>query len=820
MSGTERLTLHKFELLVRDVVDIINMDKGESRVYDLEFISYFLGMMFLKRLSDSFDEEEEKVIQHYLSKGKTKAQAEDLATDEDEYDKTFFVPEKGRWRNFKDLKHDIGAELNKATEVIEEYNSSLEGVLVSIDFNRKDKLPDKKIRDLILVLSTYRFRDEDFERPDILSFSHEYIFKTYVEKIGNSGGEFYTPREVSELMVSLLKPRSGMRVYDPTAGSGSLLVTARRYLLNQGEEPSELSFFGQEIDLTMWVISRINLLLSNVFSADIRRGDTLRNPQHIENGRLMTFDRVIANPPFGLTNWGVEDLRSDEFGRFPYGTPSRRNADWAFVQHMIASVNSEGMVGVVVTHDALYRHSSEEYIRERIIEDDLLEAVIGLPTPILYGTGMPVVLLIINKTKSTERKGKVIFIDASRNFEKHSKNLVRMREEDIRLVCSAFEDFRTVGDFCKVIGVNDILEKNSIFSIKTYLDNSPEGHQLRALKAQQNEFEIYSFSDNEFCLEIRKGRYIRECINENMILIPEHFEGKVMNPSNVNLVDDQRKMYRFYGVTLNPEIILSDYACNVFKSDFGRLMLKSKSRGTRGTITRDAIREFEIPVPPIATQKIIVSAAKKLEKLEGYIGGCSNEISLNPKNAILLQDKLDGMLESISELSASDKLLSLIRKGETSTLEFKESLSLDIKKTEFGKDYSPKKEKYIEKNVLKTIVAFINSKGGTLLVGVRDDGFVKGINDELKCFHKGNEDNFLLYFKNLLKDKIGAKFYDFFDTNIVNVQGEKVLVVECNHSPADPCFLDGEEFFVRTTPATDQLIGAKMVEYINIHFEK
>jgi len=573
----------------------------------------------------------------------------------------------------------------------------------------------------------------------------------------------------------------------------------------------------------MWVISRINLLLSNVFSADIRRGDTLRNPQHIENGGLMTFDRVIANPPFGLTNWGVEELRSDEFGRFPYGTPSRRNADWAFVQHMIASVNSEGMMCVVVTHSALYRRFSDEAdIRKGIIEDDLLEAVIGLPSSILYGTGMPVALLIFNKTKPIERKGKVIFIDASRDFEQHFKNVVRMRKTDINLICSAFEEFQTKGHFCRVVRVNDILGKNSRLSIKTYLDNSSEGHQLRALTAQQKEFEIYSFSDKKFCLEIRSGRFMKhDFSNENMIYIPRNHGGKVLSSSGVDLVDGNRNIYQFYGIKLNPEIILSDYACNVFKSDFGKLMLQSKSQGASAwNINEDVIKEFEIPVPPIATQKIIISAANKLEKLEGYIGSFCNEISLNPKNAILLQDKLDGMLESISELSASDKLLSLIRKGETSTLEFKESLSLDIKKTEFGKDYSPKKEKYIEKNVLKTIVAFINSKGGTLLVGVRNDGFVKGIDDELKCFHKGNEDNFLLYFKNLLKDKIGAKFYDFFDSNIVNVQGKKVLEIECKHSPADPCFLDGEEFFVRTTPATDQLIGAKMVEYINIHFEK
>ena len=308
------------------------------------------------------------------------------------------------------------------------------------------------------------------------------LIKQFADSAGKSGGEFYTPSEVVKLLVSLLKPKAGMKIYDPTVGSGGMLVTTRNYLKDNGENPANLSLYGQEMNLDTWAICKMNMFLHGVFNADIQKGDTLGDPKHISGGELQVFDRVIANPPFSLKKWGKEQADNDPYGRYPYGTPPKDAGDYAFIQHMIASLNADGMMGVVVPHGVLFRGASEGDIRKGILDADLLEGVIGLPSALFYGTGIPAALLIINKKKSPERKNKVFFINSELEYQE-GKNQNKLRDEDIDKILSTFDDYQDVKRYAKVVSIEEIRENDYNLNIRRYADTSPppEQYDVRAI---------------------------------------------------------------------------------------------------------------------------------------------------------------------------------------------------------------------------------------------------------------------------------------------------------------------------------------------------
>lgn len=367
--------------------------------------------------------------------------------------------------------------LNTACSQLENENISLVGVLAGIDYDDERKLGDAKARDAVLARLVQHFskldlRNAALSEPDMLGRAYEYLIEKFADDAGKKGGEFYTPRMVVRLLVELLQPTEGMRIYDPTCGSGGMLVECAHHLERQKKNARNLSLAGQEKNLGTWAICKMNMLLHGIPDARIEKGDTIRAPQHkTADGTLEVFDRVIANPPFSLDEWGREAAEHDGFGRFRFGIPPKTKGDLAFVQHMIASTNAKGMVGVVMPHGVLFRGAAEGEIRKGILKEDLVEAVIGLPANLFYGTGIPAAILVLNRAKPKARRGKVLFVEASREFREGSAQN-DLRVEDVAKIAATAHAFVDVEKYARVVDLAEIEKNDFNLNISRYVETA------------------------------------------------------------------------------------------------------------------------------------------------------------------------------------------------------------------------------------------------------------------------------------------------------------------------------------------------------------
>ncbi|MCB9247027.1 MAG: type I restriction-modification system subunit M [Flavobacteriales bacterium] len=468
---------------------------------------YILAFLFFKYLSDKYKDKYEEFKDQY--------------GDEEEIIKRKMSREPFVLQDDCTFEHvvanknnpDLGQFLNKIFEKIEDDNKKkLEGVFGDLDFNSSSKLGDTKDRNRRL-----KNLIEDFDKPkldfrpsvigteDIIGNAYMYLIERFAEGAGKKGGEFFTPHEVSVLLAKLMAPEAGARIYDPTCGSGSLLITvAEEVPFKAGTHIRNCSLYGQESNGGTWSLAKMNMFLHEMDAAQIEWGDTINNPKLIEGDHLMKFDVVVANPPFSLAKWGAEHAADDVHKRFVRGVPPKTKGDYAFILHMIDSaVEGSGKVGVVIPHGVLFRGSSEKTIREALIRENLLEAVIGLPANLFFGTGIPAAILIFNKGKKHKD---VLFIDASKQFQSGKKQN-KLREADIQKVVDTFKAFEAEDKYAYRASFEEIEQNNFNLNIPRYVDTF-EAEDEVDLKAVKEEIETLETNLSKVKAEIKN--YLQE----------------------------------------------------------------------------------------------------------------------------------------------------------------------------------------------------------------------------------------------------------------------------------------------------------------------
>lgn len=420
-----------------------------------DYKQFIFPLLFLKRICDVYDEEYKECNEKY-------------GIDFDEVHR-FIVPKEYHWNELRKKNENIGLHIQNSMREIEKANpGKLDGIFGDAPWTNKERLPDKLLRDLIEHFSIYVLSIENVP-DDELGNAYEYLIKQFADDSGHTAQEFYSNRTLVKLMAEILDAKPGNSIYDPTCGTGGMLLITATHLKEKGEEYRSLKLYGQEINLITSSIARMNMFLHGIEDFEVVRGDTLENPAFIENDTLKQFDIVLANPPYSIKRWPREMWINDPYGRNIYGAPPQGCADYAFIQHIIKSINSKtGKAAILLPHGVLFR-DSEKTLREKMIKDDIIECVLGLGANLFYNSAMEASVIFYNMNKKPERKGKILFINAVNQVRKE-KTMSYMDLEHREKIEDAFRRFEDIEGFAKVENIeNIIMDNRSNLNVQLYV---------------------------------------------------------------------------------------------------------------------------------------------------------------------------------------------------------------------------------------------------------------------------------------------------------------------------------------------------------------
>ncbi|MFS1861439.1 type I restriction-modification system subunit M [Vibrio lentus] len=445
-----------------------------------DYKQYVFPLLFFKRLSDVYLEEYNEALE--LHEGDAEYAAMSMFH-------RFDIPEEASWEKVRNTSKDIGEAIQNALRLIEAKNERLHGVFGDAQWTNKERLPDHLLSDLIQHFSKIPLGIKSVAQDD-LGEAYEYLIKKFADDSGHTAAEFYTNRTVVHLMTRIMKLKPGESAYDPTCGTGGMLLNAVMDLRSQGEEWRGVHLYGQEVNLLTSAIARMNMFLHDIEEFDVMRGDTLGDPKFIENDQLKQFDVIFANPPYSIKKWNREKFAADPYGRNVYGVPPQGCADYGFYTHIIKSLKPDtGRAAMLWPHGVLFR-DSEQAIRKQVIESDIVEAVIGLGPNLFYNSSMESCIVVLNKNKPFNRKNKILFIDAKNEITSIKSNYF-LSERNIKNICNQFSFTSSESRECALVNIDEVEKYNFNLSLPLYLhqdsgeSNQNIGTSVEAWKADQ-----------------------------------------------------------------------------------------------------------------------------------------------------------------------------------------------------------------------------------------------------------------------------------------------------------------------------------------------